>query len=92
MAKAKAASKKSRGSSVTSTSERMKKVAEEVTGTPIVAEPTPIDLAALRARVVEAHRAGTADELNAAVKALVDAGDKDPPPEARGTLARWGLL
>jgi hypothetical protein len=70
----------------------MKMVSEEIAspGAPIVSEPSILDLTLLRARVVQAHRSGTAEELNAAVKALIDAGEKNPPAEAMGTLHRWG--
>lgn len=90
MAKAKVS--KGRGSRMAS--ERMKKVVEEVTGGPITITPestSPSDLAALRMRVIEAHRSGSREELDAAVKALMDAGETSPPAEARGTLVRWGM-
>lgn len=99
MAKSKSkssASGKKKGDKVTTPAQRMSKVAEEITGGPIEVKPegstTPEEiLRTLRDRAVQAHRSGTAEELTAAVKALIEAGDLNPPPEALAVMHRWGI-
>jgi len=90
-AKGKAASSKKRSGKVAS--DRMKRVGEEISGEPIsIPAPVsdPVTIGALQRAVIAAHRGGTAEQLDAAVKALYDAGDRSLP-QMQSTLARWGL-
>ncbi len=82
MAKRKNASKK------TSKPSR-RKAAAPAAPAPASAPTPPPDIGALRTAVVNAHQYGVGD-YDAACKALYDANDPSPPPEAMAKFNQWG--